>query len=134
MTAGEIAESFVHMMSQPAISKHLSVLENAGLVWRDKRGINVCYGLKEGTALATVPQRQRGRRQAEEKERASGMNVWQALFCAKWGFAWMCGRRALEWFAHPDDVKRRAAQSRGHASGSGHRGAVPPFAALDGVP
>ena len=25
-------------MSQPAISKHLSVLENAGLVWCEKRG------------------------------------------------------------------------------------------------
>jgi Bacterial regulatory protein, arsR family len=34
MTAGEIVERFAEMMSQPAISKHLSVLENAGLVWR----------------------------------------------------------------------------------------------------
>ncbi|HEY6768740.1 MAG TPA: ArsR family transcriptional regulator [Candidatus Sulfotelmatobacter sp.] len=25
------------MMSQPAISKHLSVLENAGLMWREER-------------------------------------------------------------------------------------------------
>jgi ArsR family transcriptional regulator, arsenate/arsenite/antimonite-responsive transcriptional repressor len=47
MTAGEIAQRFVEMMSQPAISKHLSVLENAGLVWREKRGQNVHYGLKE---------------------------------------------------------------------------------------
>jgi ArsR family transcriptional regulator len=37
MTAGEIVERFAEMMSQPAISKHLSVLENAGLVWREKR-------------------------------------------------------------------------------------------------
>jgi ArsR family transcriptional regulator, arsenate/arsenite/antimonite-responsive transcriptional repressor len=47
MTAGEIARRFVDAMSQPAISKHLSVLENAGLVWREKRGQNVHYGLNE---------------------------------------------------------------------------------------
>ncbi|WP_079604894.1 ArsR family transcriptional regulator [Bradyrhizobium erythrophlei] len=32
MTAGEIVERFAEMMSQPAVSKHLSVLENVGLV------------------------------------------------------------------------------------------------------
>jgi ArsR family transcriptional regulator len=47
MTAGEIVQRFAHAMSQPAISKHLSVLENAGLVWREKRGQNVHYGLRE---------------------------------------------------------------------------------------
>jgi DNA-binding transcriptional ArsR family regulator len=47
MTAGEIAERFADMMSQPAVSKHLSVLENAGLVRREKRGQHVHYGLKE---------------------------------------------------------------------------------------
>ena len=47
MTAGEIAQRFAEIMSQPAISKHLSVLENAGLVWREKRGQNIHYGLKE---------------------------------------------------------------------------------------
>src|SRR5262245_64035775 len=47
MTAGEIAARFADIISQPAISKHLSVLENAGLVWREKRGQNVHYGLKE---------------------------------------------------------------------------------------
>ena len=46
MTAGEIAARFADTMSQPAISKHLSVLENAGIVWREKRGQNVHYGLK----------------------------------------------------------------------------------------
>jgi ArsR family transcriptional regulator len=51
MTAGEISQRFAGIMSQPAISKHLSVLENAGLVWREKRGQNMHYGLKE-TALA----------------------------------------------------------------------------------
>jgi DNA-binding transcriptional ArsR family regulator len=47
MTAGDIARRFADVMSQPAISKHLSVLENAGLIWREKRGMNVHYGLKE---------------------------------------------------------------------------------------
>ena len=54
MTAGEIAERFADMMSQPAISKHLSVLENAGLVWREKRGMNVHYGLKEDALTGTL--------------------------------------------------------------------------------
>jgi DNA-binding transcriptional ArsR family regulator len=54
MTAGEIAERFAGMMSQPAISKHLSVLENAGLVWREKRGMNVHYGLREDTLAGTL--------------------------------------------------------------------------------
>ncbi len=49
MTAGEIVQRFAEMMSQPAISKHLSILENAGLVRREKRGQNVHYGLKEDT-------------------------------------------------------------------------------------
>jgi ArsR family transcriptional regulator, arsenate/arsenite/antimonite-responsive transcriptional repressor len=34
MTAGEIVERFAEMMSEPAISRHLSVLENAGVVGR----------------------------------------------------------------------------------------------------
>ena len=54
MTAGQIAERFVDMMSQPAISKHLSVLENAGLVWRQKRGQNVHYGLKGDALTGTL--------------------------------------------------------------------------------
>ena len=54
MTAGEIAQRFSAMMSQPAISKHLSVLENAGLVWREKRGQNVHYGLEEDALSGTL--------------------------------------------------------------------------------
>jgi ArsR family transcriptional regulator, arsenate/arsenite/antimonite-responsive transcriptional repressor len=54
MTAGEIAQRFADVMSQPAISKHLSVLENAGLVWREKRGQNVHYGLKEDALTGTL--------------------------------------------------------------------------------
>ncbi|HWA63174.1 MAG TPA: metalloregulator ArsR/SmtB family transcription factor, partial [Caulobacteraceae bacterium] len=36
LTAGEIASRFE--MSKPAISKHLSILENAGLIRGEKRG------------------------------------------------------------------------------------------------
>jgi ArsR family transcriptional regulator, arsenate/arsenite/antimonite-responsive transcriptional repressor len=54
MTAGEIVQRFVDSMSQPAISKHLSILENAGLVWREKRGQNVHYGLKEDVVTGTL--------------------------------------------------------------------------------
>src|SRR5262245_21868211 len=54
MTAGEDAERFAALMTQPAISKHLSVLENAGLVWREKRGVNVHYGLKEDSLAGTL--------------------------------------------------------------------------------
>jgi ArsR family transcriptional regulator, arsenate/arsenite/antimonite-responsive transcriptional repressor len=54
MTAGEIVQRFADSMSQPAISKHLSILENAGLVWREKRGQNVHYGLKEDVVTGTL--------------------------------------------------------------------------------
>ena len=43
MTAGEIADRFE--ISKPSLSKHLSVLENAGLVKREKKGQFVHYTL-----------------------------------------------------------------------------------------
>ena len=43
LTAGEIAERFE--MSKPSLSKHLSVLENAGLVTRERRGQFIHYRL-----------------------------------------------------------------------------------------
>lgn len=43
LTAGEIAARF--KMSKPAISKHLSILENAGLVASEKRGQFIHYSL-----------------------------------------------------------------------------------------
>ncbi|MEM1160396.1 MAG: metalloregulator ArsR/SmtB family transcription factor [Pseudomonadota bacterium] len=52
LTVGEIAERFE--MSQPAISKHLSVLENAGLVWRKREGQFIRYGLKEDALSKTL--------------------------------------------------------------------------------
>ena len=54
MTAGEIAQRFSTVMSQPAVSKHMSVLENAGIVWREKRGQNVHYGLREDALSGTL--------------------------------------------------------------------------------
>ena len=54
MTAGEIAQRFADIMSQPAISKHLSILESAGVIWREKRGMNVHYGLKEDALTGTL--------------------------------------------------------------------------------
>jgi DNA-binding transcriptional ArsR family regulator len=54
MTVGEIAARFAGVMTQPAISKHLSVLENAGVVWREKRGMNVHYGLREDALTGTL--------------------------------------------------------------------------------
>ena len=52
LTTSELAERF--SMSAPAISRHLSVLENAGLVWREKRGQNVHYGLEEDALTGTL--------------------------------------------------------------------------------
>ncbi len=43
LSAGEIASRFA--MSKPAVSQHLSVLQNAGLVKSDKRGQFVFYRL-----------------------------------------------------------------------------------------
>jgi len=43
LTAGEIAERFE--MSKPSLSKHLSILENAGLITREKKGQFVHYSL-----------------------------------------------------------------------------------------
>jgi len=52
LTAGDIAKRFE--MSQPAVSKHLSVLENAGLIWRKKEGQFVRYGLEQDNLRSTV--------------------------------------------------------------------------------
>lgn len=43
LSAGEIASRFA--MSKPAVSQHLSVLENAGLISSEKRGQFVYYQL-----------------------------------------------------------------------------------------
>jgi ArsR family transcriptional regulator, arsenate/arsenite/antimonite-responsive transcriptional repressor len=43
LTAGEISARFA--MSKPAVSKHLQILENAGLIRGDKRGQFIHYAL-----------------------------------------------------------------------------------------
>ena len=43
LTAGEIAERFE--ISKPSISKHLSILENAGLIAGERRGQFIHYRL-----------------------------------------------------------------------------------------
>jgi DNA-binding transcriptional ArsR family regulator len=52
MTAGEIAERFD--ISKPSLSKHLSILENAGLVASEKRGQFVHYSLVEDNLVNTL--------------------------------------------------------------------------------
>lgn len=52
LTAGDIAKRFD--MSQPAISKHLSLLEAAGLVWKKREGQFVKYGMKRETLSGTL--------------------------------------------------------------------------------
>jgi len=52
MTAGEIAARFD--ISKPAVSQHLSVLENAGLVQSEKRGQYVHYRLVEDNLANTL--------------------------------------------------------------------------------
>ncbi|MCR9239391.1 MAG: metalloregulator ArsR/SmtB family transcription factor [Alphaproteobacteria bacterium] len=52
LTAGAIAKRFD--MSQPAISKHLSLLEAAGLVWKKREGQFVKYGMERETLSGTL--------------------------------------------------------------------------------
>lgn len=52
LTAGQIAERFA--MSKSAISQHLNVLENAGLVRSEKRGQFVHYAIVQENLAATL--------------------------------------------------------------------------------
>lgn len=52
LTAGEIAARFD--MTKPAISKHLAVLENAGLVRSEKHGQYVHYALVRDSLVNTL--------------------------------------------------------------------------------
>lgn len=52
LTAGQIGERFE--MSKPALSKHLKLLENAGLVKSEKKGQFVHYNLAEDNLLAKL--------------------------------------------------------------------------------
>src|SRR5580692_5096245 len=52
LTAGEIASRFE--MTKPAISKHLQILENAGLIRGEKRGQFIHYGLVRENLVNTL--------------------------------------------------------------------------------
>jgi ArsR family transcriptional regulator len=52
LTSSEIADRFE--MSKPSISKHLGILENAGLVVSDKRGQFVHYSLVRENLVAVM--------------------------------------------------------------------------------
>lgn len=52
LTAGEIAARFE--MTKPAISKHLQILENAGLIRSEKRGQFVHYSLVRESLVNTL--------------------------------------------------------------------------------
>jgi ArsR family transcriptional regulator, arsenate/arsenite/antimonite-responsive transcriptional repressor len=52
LTAGEIAARFE--MSKPAVSKHLQILENAGLIRGDKRGQFIHYALVRDNLANTL--------------------------------------------------------------------------------
>lgn len=52
LTAGEIAARFE--MSKPAVSKHLNILENAGLIHSRKQGLHVHYNLNKKNLFAEL--------------------------------------------------------------------------------
>lgn len=52
LTAGEISDKF--KMSKPAVSQHLSVLENAGLIKKEKLGQFVHYTLVPNNLVNTL--------------------------------------------------------------------------------
>lgn len=52
LTAGAVAERFD--MSQPSISKHLSILEAADLIWKKREGQFVKYGMKADNLGSTL--------------------------------------------------------------------------------
>ncbi len=52
MTAGEIAKRFD--ISKPSLSKHLSILENAGLIAGEKKGQFIHYSLVENNLVNTL--------------------------------------------------------------------------------
>ena len=52
LSAGEIAERFD--MTKPSLSKHLKILESAGLVASEKRGQFVIYRIERDNLAATL--------------------------------------------------------------------------------
>lgn len=84
MTAGEISERFD--ITKPSLSKHLSILENAGLVVSEKKGQFVHYKLVEKNLVNTLngyiqeicpvakPLRNESKKKAAEKQKESDTN------------------------------------------------------------
>ena len=76
MTAGDIASRFE--ISKPSLSKHLGILENAGLVASEKRGQFVHYRLVQENLVNTLtgylqeicPVARPLRKESKEKARA----------------------------------------------------------------
>lgn len=80
MTAGQISERFD--ISKPSLSKHLGILENAGLVTSEKKGQFVHYRLVEKNLVNTLngyiqevcpvgkPLRNESKKKAAEKKKA----------------------------------------------------------------
>lgn len=52
LTAGEIADCFD--ITKPSLSKHLSVLENAGLIHGEKKGQYIHYSLVKANLVNTL--------------------------------------------------------------------------------
>lgn len=52
LTAGEIAQRFD--MSKPSLSKHLTILENAGLIRGEKKGQYIHYSIVQENILNTL--------------------------------------------------------------------------------
>ncbi|MDY0873515.1 metalloregulator ArsR/SmtB family transcription factor [Dongia rigui] len=52
LTAGEIAERFD--ISKPSVSKHLSILENAGLIRSERKGQFIHYSLVSDNLVNTL--------------------------------------------------------------------------------
>jgi len=52
LSAGDTVAMFE--MSQPAVSKHLAILEGAGLVWKKRDGMHVFYGMQTETLSGTL--------------------------------------------------------------------------------
>jgi ArsR family transcriptional regulator, arsenate/arsenite/antimonite-responsive transcriptional repressor len=77
MTAGEIAERFD--MTKPSLSKHLSILENAGLISSEKKGKFVHYSIVsdhiantlDGYLQEVCPVRGQLRKESDEKSNQS---------------------------------------------------------------
>ena len=82
LTAGEIASRFD--ITKPSLSKHLSILENAGLIKGDKKGQYIHYSLVQDSLVNTLngyvqevcpfarPLRKESKKIAEERKKTDG--------------------------------------------------------------